>query len=187
MREIHFPGQHPDEKIILILRRHCIALLFYAFSILILALAPIVFLGIGQNFLPVFFVSPFIDLIIYAVIIFYLFLWTFVIIAWIDYYYDIWLVTNERIIEIDQRRLFNRNVSELRLTKIQDITSQVPGFIATMFKFGNISIQTAGEIERFEFTQIPHPVETRKIIVDLYDKAVKNMLHEEVKRETNGL
>ncbi len=175
MKEIRFPGQHPGEIIVMIIRRHPISLLFYIVSVCIVAPAPFIFFAVGPYFLPVLFISPIAELLIFIAIIFYLFLWIFIYVAIIDYYFDTWIITSERILEIDQKRLFNRTVSELKLIKIQDITSEVPGIIATMIGYGNISLQSAGEIERFEFKQVPHPVETRKMIVDLYNKAIKNI------------
>ncbi len=175
MANVSFPGQHTGENVALVIRRHPISMLFYIVSVCLIAPAPFIFFAVGPYFLPTVFVSPIIDLLILIAIIFYLFLWVFVYVAIIDYYFDTWIITNERILEVDQKRLFNRTVSELKLIKIQDITSEVPGIIATLVGYGNISLQSAGEMERFEFKQVPHPVETRKIIVDLYNKAVKNI------------
>lgn len=175
MNNIRFPGQHEGENIVMIIRRHPISMLFYLISVLIIAPTPFIFFAIGPTFAPVLFAPPLGDLMIYLSIIFYLFLWIFIYVALIDYYYDTWIITNERILEIDQKRLFNRIVSELKLIKIQDVTSEVPGILATFLKFGNISLQSAGEIEKFEFKQIPNPVETRKMIVELQSKALKNI------------
>lgn len=175
MNDLRFPGQHSGENVIMIIRRHPISMLFYIITVCLVAPAPFIFFAVGSYFLPILFVAPIVDLLIMATIIFYLFLWVFVYVAIIDYYFDTWIITNERILEVDQKRLFNRTVSEMKLIKIQDITSEVPGIIATLIGYGNISLQSAGEMERFEFKQIPHPVETRKVIVDLYNKAIKNI------------
>jgi uncharacterized membrane protein YdbT with pleckstrin-like domain len=102
-----------------------------------------------------------------------LFVWNFFFILWLDYYLDAWIVTNERIINIEQRGFFNREISELKLTKIQDVTSEIIGVIPTLLDYGNIYVQTAGEKERFAFCQIPHPNRVKNIIVQLQEKEEK--------------
>ena len=88
-----------------------------------------------------------------------------------DYYLDVWIITNQRLIDIEQKGFFNRSVSELDLKKIQDITSSVSGAIPTMFGFGNIHIQTAAEENKFEIKSVPHPVTARRKIIELYKHA----------------
>ena len=58
-------------------------------------------------------------------------------------------------------------MAEQRLYRIQDVTSEVKGVLPTIFKYGNIYIQTAGEIERFIFEQIPNPDQIRDYIIKL--------------------
>ena len=51
-------------------------------------------------------------------------------------------MTNQRIRQITQHGFFGKDVIELRLAKIQNISYNVPGFSGEMFKFGTIVIQT---------------------------------------------
>mgnify|MGYP001597818222 FL=1 len=90
-------------------------------------------------------------------------------IFWIDYYLDVWIITSERIVDINQRGLFNREVSEFMLDKVQDITVEIPNMLATMLKFGNIIIQTAGE-NSFSIKQIPNVYEAKNLILDYAKK-----------------
>lgn len=66
-------------------------------------------------------------------------------------------VTNRRIIENQQAGFFRHTVDELEIHKIQDITIKVYGIIPAMLKFGDLEIQTAGAMNKFVFTQLPHP------------------------------
>ena len=83
---------------------------------------------------------------------------------WTTYYMDIWVVTNRRIIDIDYQRLFDRNISILRLDRVQDITTHVQGIIGTLLKYGSVVVQTAGTQEEFVIDQIADPESLRDII-----------------------
>lgn len=168
--EIVFPGQHEGETIILFLRRHW----FIFFMRLLLILAAVAAL-IAIYFAFIFFVdnfreSPFFNLLLFGESLATLFIWNFFFILWLDFYLDVWIVTDERIINIEQRGFFRRNISELKLTKIQDVTSEIIGVIPSLLDYGNIYVQTAGEVSRFTFFQIPRPNQVKNIIVQLQEK-----------------
>jgi hypothetical protein len=93
--------------------------------------------------------------------------WLILFVVWIDYYLDVWIVTTKRIVNIEQVGLFNRQISELEHSKIQDVTSEVKGFLPTFFQYGYVYVQTAAEKARFTFKQIPDPVWVRNIIMQL--------------------
>ncbi len=84
-----------------------------------------------------------------------------------DYFLDIWIVTTERVINIEQHGLFSRTVSELRLNQVQDITSETSGFLGTFLTYGDVFIQTAGEHERFQFKDIDNPDDVKLTIAKL--------------------
>lgn len=92
-------------------------------------------------------------------------------VAFIDYYFDLDIVTNRRIINIDQQELFSRHVSELSLTEIEDVSVRTAGILASVLDFGDVLIQTAGTKNEFAFERILHPQEVSEIILDLADQA----------------
>ena len=83
---------------------------------------------------------------------------------WIDYYLDALVITNKRILSANQEGLFKHTVSEFRLERVQDVTIEIPNFVATFFHYGNISIQTAGEIS-FSIKEVPQPHQARDLIL----------------------
>ena len=89
----------------------------------------------------------------------------FLFMFWVDYYLDMWVITSERIIDIEQKGLFRREISEFMLDKVQDITVEIPDIMATLLKYGNINIQTAGE-KSFTIKQIPKIYEAKNLILD---------------------
>ena len=67
--------------------------------------------------------------------------------SWTNYYLDLWILTDRRIIVIDQIGYFNRKVSNFRLERLQDITVSIKGLIPTLFNYGIIRAQTASASE----------------------------------------
>ena len=106
------------------------------------------------------------------------FIWMLFFIIWIDYYFDVWIVTNERIVNIEQRGLFSRGVSELELENIQDITVEVLGIIPTFLNYGDLYVQTAAEKERFVFHNVPNPYAIKDLIMNLQKTHEKKEAHE---------
>lgn len=101
--------------------------------------------------------------------IYYLFVWIFFFRSWIDYYLDVWFMTNERIVSIEQRGLFSRTIAEQKLFRIQDVNAEVHGLIATVLDYGTITIQTAGAEKVFFFKQVPRPHKVARHITQLVE------------------
>lgn len=77
---------------------------------------------------------------------------------WTNYYLDLWVITDRRVIVIDQRAFFNRKVSSFRLERLQDIKVTIKGLIPTLLNFGTIRAQTAGANEsNFQSGGMPDP------------------------------
>lgn len=77
---------------------------------------------------------------------------------WTHYYLDLWIITDRRIIIVDQIHFFNRNVSIFRLERLQDIEFSVKGIIPTLLNFGTIAAQTASAFEgNFKTSGLPDP------------------------------
>ena len=72
-----------------------------------------------------------------------MFLWLYGFLLWIDYWLDVWIVTDERVINIEQKGLFSRSVSELHFYNVQDVTTSVRGVIPTLLNYGDVEVQTA--------------------------------------------
>ena len=171
-KKCSFPGQHKNEEIKLILRKHLIVLLPHFVYISLMFLLPVVFyIIIVPTAFPAFLNAPYDKLFILLTLIYYGFIWIITFTVWVDYYLDVWIITNERLLDIEQIGFFNRVVSELDFKRIQDITSRVHGILPTMFGFGNIHIQTAAEESKFDLRTIPHPVTVRREITKLYKAA----------------
>ncbi len=100
-----------------------------------------------------------------------LFILVFALTGFYDYYLDVWYITNQKIIDVEQRGLFNRKISTFRLDMIQDTTIEVPGILATFIGYGDIHIQTAGRNEKFTLRGVNNPARVNQIITAEYGRA----------------
>lgn len=158
-----FDGEKDGEKVVLLLRRHPFVILTRLSFFLILAFAP----AVAAGFFPSNAGLGAVNIFFFISSLWYLILWLWAFYALTMYTLDVWIVTNQRIIDSTQHGFFNRTVSELHLNRIQDISVQTQGIIQTFLKFGNLQIQTAGTEERFKFFQIPNPEKVKDEIMKL--------------------
>lgn len=91
--------------------------------------------------------------------------WTGAWSAFTRYFLNVWILTNQRIVEIKQPGYFNRQVSSLLLNRVQDVTTQVTGADASFLGIGDITVQSAGAVDEFHMYGIPRPEEMRDIIM----------------------
>jgi len=128
------PNSLPDEKIIKVIRRDLFILIKKVDILILLVLLPLFFFyAITLNLPDLLTGNISLPIIILIISAYFLFLWLFFLFSFIDYYLDFWIVTNERIIDVQQNGFFSRIISEQKLDKIQDVTSEVHGMMATYF------------------------------------------------------
>jgi uncharacterized membrane protein YdbT with pleckstrin-like domain len=168
----------PDEHVILEVRKHWIVFVGYALSLLLAALLPFALFAAAKIFLPQFFAAVKIPdnfnlpaLVLFFYSLWLLFLWASFFLQWTRYYLDVWFVTEKRIIDVNQKNIFNREISNLRFDKIQDITVDVRGFVSTLLGFGNIKVETAGEDNMdFVMNTVRRPDEVRRVIFSQHNE-----------------
>ena len=85
----------------------------------------------------------------------------------IEFYLDVTIITNDRMVDIEQGGLFSRTVSEVDLYQIQDASSVVKGIFPSIFGYGTVTVQTAGPVPKFIMEDVSHPHEMRQILLDL--------------------
>jgi len=177
-----FPGQRTDEEILIFTRRHWIQFVASLAAVLLMVAAYLTAIFIIIRVAPFELTEGTPRLVLVTVSgVVLLLSWLFLYIKFIDYYLDIWILTSERIVQIKQRSLFNRQITELDLSTVQDVQSKVQGLIATFLGYGTIFVQTAGTTELLEFRYIPKPYEVEKHIIDR-----QTALEERTRREISG-
>jgi uncharacterized membrane protein YdbT with pleckstrin-like domain len=180
----HFPGQLPEEKIFKVIHRHWFNLLSHFINLVLLGLATVI----------LFFFAPALatgigfplseSLLSFITTTVLLFLWVYAFFIWIDYYFDVWVITDERVLNIEQKGLFTRVMSEVQLHRVQDVTTKVEGFLPTILNYGDIFVQTAGEEKRFHFRNVGDPEKHTEEIMSLVKKARGQATPAQVSGET---
>jgi len=89
---------------------------------------------------------------------------------------DILIVTNLRLVDVDQRGIFSRSVSEAPLDAIQDVSWSRNGIIQTVFRMGGLKVQTAGATANIEAKDIPHAEAVHELINDLRQRSTGKVL-----------
>lgn len=165
--EYYFSNQQADEQILHIVHRHWFDILKQYFPIIILLilmlvgfyLNPYIFTGfINENSITIFYFFQSLLLLV---------IWVYSFIIWFDYYLDVWIITSKRVINVEQKGLFSRHVSELSFLQIQDISTDISGFIPTVLSYGHVHIQTAAEQSKFVFRSVPHPYDIKATLIEL--------------------
>ncbi len=91
--------------------------------------------------------------------------WTLAWSSFTKYFLNAWVLTNQRIVDIKQHGYFNREVSSLFLSRVQDVTTDVVGILPSLLGIGDIKVESAGAEEEFYMRGIPRPEQMRDIIL----------------------
>ena len=161
----------PNEQVVQKVRKHKFVLVFTSlFLVFFVVIPPLVYnfirgnITLKGNDFALF-------LVIYSALM--LFAWAVFFKRWTDYYLDVLIITDKRVIDIEQKGFFHRNVATISLEKIQDISVNVSGILATFLDFGTLKIQSAGEAPEFVIRDIPEPNQVKALIYDLHTKRVE--------------
>jgi len=166
-----------EEKIIKVVRRHFFVILPMVLAVLFGAFVPLVlYRFIISGYIPLdpnlvnavnVFVS---EWEVFGYALWLLLLWIVFFMEWTDYYLDLWLITDKRIIDVEQKGFFHREVTSFHYAQIQDITVETHGPIQTLLKFGTLHIETAGESREILIKNAHYPEEARALILSLQEK-----------------
>ena len=154
------------EEIIFLLRAHPLTLIPIIILILILIFVPVLIVPIldflnFNIFSQLGFSQSFLLLIFWYLVTFGYAFYRFVI-----WYFNVYILTSKRIIDIDFRGLLHKETSYANLAQVQDVTPKIRGFFGTFFHFGSVYIQTAAERPEFEFLHVGKPGEVAKTILE---------------------
>jgi membrane protein YdbS with pleckstrin-like domain len=164
---------YSGEKRIAVYRKHVIYVVTRAIGFFILGALPSLALKLLTHFSLIHIFSGYIPYLELANTIWILFAWVGFFISWTNYMLDSWVLTSERLVDIDQQSLFTRSVATLRLEDIQDVTVESRGIFDELFGMGLVKVQTAGASEEFKIPDVARPNLVRDKILEAVH-ALKN-------------
>jgi len=164
-----------DEQILMQVRRHWFIILTKLLAFKAAALAPLILFLVLITIADSPQIEQAANLYFYQLVFLYLIwltlVWMGAYNTWTNYYLDVWTITNRRVIVVDQKGFFSREVGSFRLERLQDINVDVSGFIATLLDYGSLQAQTAaGSKDEFRAHNLPHPGRLKSIILESADK-----------------
>ncbi|OGH68818.1 MAG: hypothetical protein A3J66_02050 [Candidatus Magasanikbacteria bacterium RIFCSPHIGHO2_02_FULL_47_14] len=160
--------QKSYERVVHILRRHPVTFLPKVLFFILLILVPIAIFLLFKNLFPLFIEKEMIQVLgILLGSLYYFGILLFFYTEFVIFYLDMWVVTNDRIIDIEQFGLFSRTISELDLFRIQDVTTDVHGIFPTLLHYGTVTVKTASDNINIVFHDVPQPNKIREELIQL--------------------
>jgi hypothetical protein len=155
MAEKYFADQFDDEEVLLVFRKHPIVMrrgFIIAMLTLLLGSVPSLF----NPTYATYFIGMAVAIVLGILIM---------LPSWIGWFFSVFIVTDQRLIQITQKGLFNRSVIDMRLNQIQMVNYQIAGLQETLLGFGTIMMQTfVGDLVIHE---IHHPAKIQKKLLGI--------------------
>lgn len=165
--KIRFDRQEENEVIELFLRQHAIVNVVWVSLSIFLLVLPVIALQLdsllGFNFsdqVPV-------KILIGGLVIYYLLIAAYAFEQFLSWYFNVYIVTNQHIVDINFYSLLSKEVVEISLNDIEVIAYHMAGVFGSLFNFGNVEIETAAETKRILFERVPRPDAVSDKIQDL--------------------
>ena len=162
-----FLGKESDENVVLVVRSHWMRYFKYIAGAVLVLILPIVIAlllpTINTNaalLVAIFLISIQISM-------------SLAVYSFLMWYYNVNIITDQRVIDLDFKSIFSHTSSEARLEKIEDVSSQQSGSFTNILDIGTVHIQTAGTNAFIEFDSVPRPREIQDIISDLLELSHK--------------
>lgn len=169
-----------DERLLKVVRKHWFILAAELVGVAFMALLPIVvWIGImisqGQGWINWTF-SDYGSIVLFTTPLWWIVCIMIAAMIWTHYYLDLWVITDRRLIVIQQLGFFNRKTSNFRLERLQDIKVRTSGIIATLLNFGTIRAQTASASDSsFKMNGLPDPRGLQATIQRAMDDRIKRL------------
>jgi len=154
-KEKHFEDQLDNEEVLFVFRKHPIVMRkgFILASIALL-------LGTVPSLIKPEYVYLFGGLAAGMVLAFFVFMP-----SWITWYYSVYIVTDQRLLQISQKGLWKKTVVDISLNQVQMVNYEVSGFQETTLGFGTIMMQTfVGDLVIHD---VHHPAKIQKKLLEI--------------------
>lgn len=161
------------EEVLAMVRRHKFLLLLECSSLALVALLPPTLYAFISNYTEAFsfYLSVYFPLLVYLYCVWLLGIWITLFTVWTDYYLDVLVITNHRLIMTNQKGFWRRSISSFRLERLQEVNVEIDGLLPTLLDFGTLRAETAGHgQEDFHMDNLPDPKNLKALIMDAVEK-----------------
>jgi len=156
-----FDSKNSEEKVYLLLRQHPVTQLKWVFIAAVLLFVPFLLSYVNVlGFLPLRFH-------VIAGLAWYLMIVGYSLESFLDWFFNVYIITDERVIDVDFKSLLFKNVSFAKYEKIEDVNFTTSGTLGAVFDYGTVVIQTAGATDEFEFEDVPYPSRVTEFLNDI--------------------
>lgn len=165
-KRVTFKTQNKGERVYILVRAHVITNLGWILRLGFMSILPLVlFIFLDYFNVDLSFMST--SDIVLLVLAYYVSVLASGLMNLLGWYYNVYLVTSERILHYVFKPLSTYKISEAEIENIQDVSQSSVGFLPNVFGFGDILVQTAATRNKFYFRAVPRPVWFRDVIADL--------------------
>jgi hypothetical protein len=164
-----FQTKEDDEEVLLLLRRHFVTNISWIFIVFVLIIFPF---GAVIAFTSMGFANPLSDIIpqnylLPLSLLYFIAILSYGLINFMSWFYNVSLVTNKRIVDIDFSNLVYHDVAATKLDLVQDVDYAQIGVLRSIFNYGDVFVRTASKSDNFDFLAVPKPTQVSRIIENL--------------------
>lgn len=170
--KIRFIEQEEGEDIILFLRQHGIVNIPWILMAILAIFLPAFFIQFDMTFGFNMLRNVSDQILIGGLTIYYLLVLAYIIEQFLFWYFNIYIVTNLHLVDINFFSLLSRDITEVEFRDVQSVSTSVSGIFGSLFNFGNVLVRTAAEKSPISFRRIPRPDFVADQIQDLQTHGV---------------
>ncbi len=172
-KDLTFESQESGETLYFVLRKHPITNIAWIITaIFLVLLPPIIMVILMSNGINTFeFINPGIQMVV--LLLWYLVTMFITFESFLTWYFNVYIITDKRLIDVDFKGLWTKRISETSLGQIEDATYETHKFLHVLFDYGHIFVQTAAQKTEFEFHDIPKPGLVHDKFTDLVEEFKK--------------
>lgn len=151
-------AKNPAERVLLVLRAHPITNTLWLVAGIVLFVLPLAV----ADYLTTLSLSA--NQQLFLIVIWYALVFAYLLTKYYFWYFNLGVITNRKIVDVDANNLLNTQTTATTVDKVEEVDKKTLGIIASIFNYGDIFVQTAGEKPNVEFLKVPKPAEVVKII-----------------------
>lgn len=173
-QSFRFEDQDPDETVILVVRAHPITNLSWLVPAVLLFLLPFavaLFESVFKSMIPPF---PEVYKIAFLVVD-YLLALIITFEGFLYWYFNVNIITNERILDVNFASLLYKNIDMAPINKVEEANTTMSGVLGSILNFGDVSVQTAGAVITIKMEKIPKPNRVANLILETAEERAASL------------